>query len=56
MISMPIINRAIPSNMPTRAAPITVDAIITKANTIAITPAAILNILDQLWLVLSAIP
>jgi hypothetical protein len=33
---MPIINRAIPSNMPTRAAPITGDAIITKANTIAI--------------------
>jgi hypothetical protein len=56
MISMPIINRAIPSNMPTRAAPITGDAIITKANTIAITPAAILNILDQLRLVLSAIP
>ena len=56
MISMPIINRAIPSNMPTRAAPITGDAIITRANTIAITPAAILNILDQLRLVLSAIP
>ena len=56
MISMPIISRAIPSNMPTRAAPITGDAIIAKANTIAITPAAILNILDQLRLVLSAIP
>ena len=38
MISMPIINRAIPSNMPTRVAPITGDAIITRDNTIAITP------------------
>ena len=56
MISMPIINRAIPSNMPIRAAPITGDAIITKANIIAITPAAILNILNQLRLVLSPIP
>ena len=56
MISMPTINRAIPSNMPTRAAPITGDAIITKASTIAITPEAILNILDQLRLVLFSIP
>ncbi len=56
MISMPIINRAIPSNMPTSAAPIAGDAIITKANAIAITPAAILNILDQLRPVLSVIP
>ena len=35
MISMPIINRAIPSNMPTEVAPITGDAIITRANTIS---------------------
>ena len=55
MISMPIINRDIPSNMPTRAAPITGDAIIIRANTIAITPEAILNIFDQLRLVLFSI-
>ena len=55
MISMPIINRAIPSNMPTRASPITGDAIIIRANTIAITPEAIMNILDQLRLVLFSI-
>ena len=55
MISMPIINRAIPSNLPTRAAPITGDAIIIRANTIGITPEAILNIFDQLRLVLFSI-
>ena len=55
MSSMPIINRDIPSNMTTRAAPIIGDAIIIRANTIAITPEAILNILDQLRLVLFSI-
>ena len=56
IIGMPTINSAIASRKLTSSAPITGAANIVKDKTIYITPAAMLNILDHLPLVLSVAP